>query len=197
MANAQWLVFTDDDCLPDSKWLEAYSKAIAQYPESLAFEGAILPDKPDLLKKDLAECPVNEHGGCFWSANIMIAASLFKKVGGFDERFKFAAQEDQDLALRLKVVSNIVFFASSIVVHPVRISTIKSKLRYAVPRFNNWLIFASRKTGKSKRFLLVKASIDLQRRALALLLNGKPKSAVVSGYKSLVALGLVFLPQEN
>ncbi|WP_416439636.1 glycosyltransferase family 2 protein [Phnomibacter sp. MR] len=120
LATGQWLVFTDDDCLPDAHWLQAYNEAITAHPQCQAFEGAILPDDWALLKKDMAECPVNTVGGCFWSANIMLAKSLFQELGGFDEQFTIAAQEDQDLQWRIQQQHAIVFVQQAKVVHPVR-----------------------------------------------------------------------------
>jgi len=120
LAKGEWLVFTDDDCLPDVNWLKAYKDAIIQHPKCKAFEGAILPDDWDLLKKDMAECPVNTTGGCFWSANIMVEKKLFWEVGGFDEQFKIAAQEDQDLQNILLTKTAISFVPVSYVVHSVR-----------------------------------------------------------------------------
>jgi len=70
LAIGQWLVFTDDDCLPDAQWLQAYADAIELHPDCKAFEGAILPDDWALLKKDMAECPVNTEGGCFFGVPI-------------------------------------------------------------------------------------------------------------------------------
>lgn len=120
LATATWLVFTDDDCLPDAHWLQAYADAVQQHPSCKAFEGAIWPDDWDLLKKDMAECPVNTEGGAFWSANIMVEQTLFNELGGFDEQFKMAAQEDQDLQWRLSQITTIAFVAKAQVVHPVR-----------------------------------------------------------------------------
>ena len=62
-AQAKWLIFTDDDCLPENTWLSAYSESITE--EVLALEGAIYPCDENELKKDLAECPVNTQGGYF------------------------------------------------------------------------------------------------------------------------------------
>src|SRR5205809_1112341 len=81
-----WLIFIDDDCIPNENLLNEYLKAIKCYPDCRAFEGAIFPDSWESLKKDMAECPVNTDGGCFWSANICVEKSLFEKVGGFNEQ---------------------------------------------------------------------------------------------------------------
>lgn len=128
LARGQWLVFTDDDCLPDANWLQAYAQAIAQHPNTKAFEGAILPDDWALLKKDMAECPVNTTGGCFWSANIMVAQSLFKQVGGFNISFPTAANEDQALFFQLQKHAEIKFVSTAVVKHPVKFIPLRFKL---------------------------------------------------------------------
>lgn len=142
LATGKWLVFTDDDCLPDAHWLQAYSEAIAAHPGCRAFEGAILPDDWALLKKDMAECPVNTEGGCFWSANIMLAQSLFQQIGGFDEQFTIAAQEDQDLQWRIQQQHAIVFVQQAKVVHPVRFRKFFIAIKEAGYRAENYTKFA-------------------------------------------------------
>ena len=60
-AQGEWLVFTDDDCLPDPQWLEAYTKNVTNEMNYLVLEGRTYVDRP---RKSLAETsPVNESGG--------------------------------------------------------------------------------------------------------------------------------------
>ena len=120
-ARGKWLAFTDDDCIPDPNWLKAFAEAITG--EALALEGAIHPLGD--LNQDLAECPVNLTGGCFWSANIAVERSLFEKIGGFDPNYPLAAHEDQDLKLRLVTLTNILFVPDAYVEHPVKIVSLK------------------------------------------------------------------------
>jgi GT2 family glycosyltransferase len=190
LAAGDWLVFTDDDCLPDADWLQAYADAIKLFPESKAFEGAILPDNWELLKKDMAECPVNVKGECFWSANIAVEKSLFWAIDAFDERFTFAAQEDQDLYFRLNKITTIPFVANAKVVHPVRVGSLRKIMKYAERRILNWLIYAAKKTGKTKRNLLVKASGDLLKQSMYDAFHLKPKSAFSKIWKSWICLKL-------
>jgi glycosyltransferase involved in cell wall biosynthesis len=69
-AQGEWLVLTDDDCLPDPNWLSAFADATTG--SALALEGAIHPLGD--INQDLAECPVNLTGGRFWTANIAVRA---------------------------------------------------------------------------------------------------------------------------
>jgi GT2 family glycosyltransferase len=156
----EWLVFIDDDCLPENNLLAEYMHAISRHPDILAFEGSIIPDDWNLLKKDMAECPVNTGGECFWSANICVQKQLFKHIGGFDEQFLMAAQEDQDLYIRLKQQTQVLFLGSCIVKHPVRFNSLRSKLRKLRPQFANWLYYQQKHTHVPARKHLWKAAGD-------------------------------------
>ncbi len=118
LANGAWLAFTDDDCLPDAGWLAAFREAAAAHPDLPVFEGAIYADRP---RRSLAEiAPINEKGGYLWSSNFAIAASLFRELGGFDERY-LVAMEDVDLRQRLKNAGHeALFIPAARVCHPWR-----------------------------------------------------------------------------
>jgi len=117
-AKGEWIVFIDDDCIADPQYLEAYAKAIMEYPETEVFEGRIYTDRP---RKTWAEgCPNNEEGGMLWTSNLCIKKTLFEKLGGLDERFKVAF-EDVDLAYRLKRGNKTpIFIPEAAVCHPWR-----------------------------------------------------------------------------
>lgn len=144
-AMGDWLVFIDDDCVPDKGLIAAYCNAIQNNPEALALEGAILPDDWSLLKKDMAECPVNMEGGCFWSANICVQKKLFNEIGGFNEQFLIAAQEDQELKIRIesKTKQKIVFVKDAKVIHPVRFSSLRKKIFQIPAASKNFCIYAN------------------------------------------------------
>ena len=173
IAKGKWLVFTDDDCLPDNNWLQAYAEAIIQHPECKAFEGAILPDDWKLLKKDMAECPVNTSGGCFWSANIMIKKVLFALLNGFDEQFKIAAQEDQEIFIRIKEKTKVVFCVGVVVIHPVRFGGLREKLKVLDASINSWLLY---KSESSTRKIFKEGSLSQIRASFNNLKQGKFKS---------------------
>ncbi|HEX5152924.1 MAG TPA: glycosyltransferase family A protein [Parafilimonas sp.] len=145
-AKGEWLIFIDDDCLPDKELLNEYKTGIKNNSNCLAFEGAILPDDFELLKKDMAECPVNTNGGCFWSANICTNANLLKQIGGFDESYLIAAQEDQQLKIDIEkhTQEKIVFMKDAKVVHPVRFISFSSKLLRIPIVSRNFCLYAYR-----------------------------------------------------
>ena len=118
-ATGEWLVFVDDDCIPDPDYLAALAHALAAYPETNVFEGRTYVDRP---RRSLAEsAPVNESGGCLWSCNFAIRRSLFEAMNGFDERFQYPAMEDVEFRLRLKQRSEYFrFVREAAVCHPWR-----------------------------------------------------------------------------
>ncbi len=138
-AKSEWLVFTDDDCIPEPNWLQTYYDAIQAYPESKAFEGAIYPTENH--HKDLIECPVNLYGNCFWSANIMVHESLFHAVKGFDENYLLAAQEDQDFYLKIKETTSVPFLKNSVVYHPLRKIYIWKTIKKISKLARNWVLY--------------------------------------------------------
>jgi GT2 family glycosyltransferase len=117
--NGQWLIFMDDDCIPDSNCLVAYREAMKNYPSIEVFEGRIYVNKP---RKSLAEIsPINENGGKLWSCNFAIKKSLFYENNGFNEKFQYPAMEDVEFHYRLKKKgSKIIFLKEAGVMHPWR-----------------------------------------------------------------------------
>jgi GT2 family glycosyltransferase len=118
-ARGEWLVFVDDDCIPEPGWLAGYAAAMAANPGVSVFEGRTFADRP---RRTMAEtAPVNESGGYLWSCNFAVARTLFHAMGGFDERFPYAAMEDVDFYRRLTLRGeSIVFVPDAAVCHPWR-----------------------------------------------------------------------------
>jgi glycosyltransferase involved in cell wall biosynthesis len=139
VARGKWLVFTDDDCLPDKKWLTAFKYAVENNPNCDAFEGKISPLSD--IDLEFACCPVNLNGDNFWSANIAISKEIFVKCGGFDENFPYPASEDQELYHRVKSITQPLFVKDAIVYHPVRIQTIPQSLIRNYRATISWIYF--------------------------------------------------------
>lgn len=118
-ATGDWLVFLDDDCLPDKYLLETYKIAKFNFPEVSVFEGMIYVDRPQMRFDEVS--PINLSGGHLWSCNFAIKSDVFFKINGFDEDFPFAAMEDVDIHYRLKKNKfPIQFLKSASVCHPWR-----------------------------------------------------------------------------
>lgn len=116
-ATGEWLVFLDDDCLPEAGWLAAYGEAAA--------------DSADVLE-GRTECPLEDRfgfydivenlkGGAFWSCNLAIRREKFEELGGFDEDFTRPCAEDMELAWRMRERGlRSVFVDRARVTHPAR-----------------------------------------------------------------------------
>ena len=118
-AAGDWLVFVDDDCVPECTFLAAYARATG-VQDCEVLEGMTLP-KDDRTAADM-ECPINRVGGSLWSCNFAIKRRLFLKLGGFDENFPGPAAEDIDLQTRLlKAGYKAVFVSEARVKHPWRL----------------------------------------------------------------------------
>jgi len=119
MAAGNWLVFLDDDCLPERGLLDAYHDRILHEKSSRVLEGRVsaLGQRTSIDQ----EAPINEEGGVLWSCNFCIERNLFIQLGGFDENFTGPAMEDVDFRERLHAIGEpIVFVERAAVLHPWR-----------------------------------------------------------------------------
>lgn len=115
-ARAEWLAFTDDDCLPDAGWLAAFDAAREGHD---ALEGRTTCAAGLHSPRDVA--PVNEQGGCWWSCNVAVRREPFLALGGFDERFPHPFFEDVDLDMRMQQARwRRRFVREAVVDHPPR-----------------------------------------------------------------------------
>jgi len=131
LAKGEWLIFLDDDCLPQRGWLDAYIKVIATPSATLVYEGFTNADRPKQRFDE--EAPINTTGDKLWSCNFAINKEFFNSINGFDETFPYAAMEDIDFYVRVKNVTPIEFVKEAFVIHPWRrikpFSTFKKHIR--------------------------------------------------------------------
>jgi GT2 family glycosyltransferase len=115
-ATCEWLVFTDDDCLPQLGWIEAYANSADRWD---VLEGKTSA-KGSRTRAD-EECPINESGGFLWSCNFAIKRNIFLQLGGFNECFPAPAMEDVELNTRI-TKQNLArkFVPNAVVLHPWR-----------------------------------------------------------------------------
>jgi len=128
-ASGLWLVFTDDDCLPQTGWLEAFATFADQCEVMEGRTSAV-----GLRRRADFEAPENDSGGCLWSCNFAIQREIFLRMGGFNESFPAPAMEDMELYLRVKKAKlSCSFVPNAVVLHPWRkrrgISFVKAHAR--------------------------------------------------------------------
>ena len=116
-SSAEFLVFLDDDCLPEGSLLTSYERA--ERTDVHVYEGRITCNEGFSSPRQTA--PLNLDGGALWSCNFAIRRSAYTAVRGFDERFPMAHMEDVDLRERLRAAGfAIQFVAAAGVDHPPR-----------------------------------------------------------------------------
>ncbi len=149
-AKGDWLVFTDDDCVPEPGWLEAYAEAASKSPSLDVMEGSTLPEEP---RKSLAwHAPINTEGGRLWSCNLAVRAYCFSSLEGFDTDYPFAL-EDMDFKTRvLKRGVSWTFVREAAVVHPWRHGTARELFARQMRELKGWRVFARKHPGEVKEF---------------------------------------------
>ena len=132
----RWIVFLDDDCVPEPSLIQSYVSCIEENRNYKVFEGKIIPIGEQTRFDQ--ECPINTTGGLLWSCNFCIEKEFFFTIGGFDERFPFAAMEDIDLRIRVLERQEIYFCSNATVKHPWVIRNTKATVE---KHFKSTLIF--------------------------------------------------------
>jgi glycosyltransferase involved in cell wall biosynthesis len=131
IAKGRLILFTDDDCMPHEKWLQAYwdayCKAIFEEADKnkevrsmIAFTGKVYvphSKRPTDFEKNLARLQEAE----FVTANCACTKNALAAVNGFDETFTMAWREDSDLHFKLlKANIPVIRVEEAVVTHPVR-----------------------------------------------------------------------------
>jgi GT2 family glycosyltransferase len=113
------IAFTDDDCIPDKRWLNEIWNNINHFGYDAITGKVIVPHatRPTDHEKNTAGLETAE----FITANCACTKNALLRAGGFDEQFPLAWREDSDLEFKL-IRENITIrrIDSAIVTHPVR-----------------------------------------------------------------------------
>lgn len=99
-SRAEFVVFTDDDCVPTPGWLEAALEAHRRQPDAIV-QGRTdpRPDELDQLGAFARTLTVHQLGPFFQTCNVAYPRALLERLGGFDEHtFTVPGGEDADLA---------------------------------------------------------------------------------------------------
>lgn len=111
------LCFLDDDSIPHCSWLREIVDFFSKKDVGLLSGQTCSYDResalPLLLEKTVYE------GKCFATCNIAYRRTVFEALGGFDEGFRYASWEDNDLGWRARWAGySHLYNSKAIVYHP-------------------------------------------------------------------------------
>ena len=131
-ARAPVVAFVDDDCRPETGWLEALVAAAGEHPDAIV-QGTTRPDPFEAALKasphfrTLSVTPPHDFAQ---SCNILYPVELLERVGGFDEELPAPAGEDTDLALRARAEgAELVGAPEALVYHSVEAYLLPAAIR--------------------------------------------------------------------
>lgn len=134
LAEAPLVGFTDDDCVPEERWLAAALAASRAHPGAIV-QGPTRPDPGERHRDGILSHTVRIErlGPQYETCNIFYPRAVLEALGGFDESFgRFPAGEDTDLAWRaLETGSGSVFASQAAVHHAVEPIGARGMLRLA------------------------------------------------------------------
>jgi glycosyltransferase involved in cell wall biosynthesis len=120
-AECDWVVFLDDDVVPDDDWLAWLGKDLAVPSEVGAVQGRVrVPLPVDRRPTDWERTTAGLAGAAWITADIAYRREALQRVGGFDERFPRAYREDAELAYRVRRDGWQLRWGQRTVTHPVR-----------------------------------------------------------------------------
>jgi len=109
-ARGRYLVFTDDDCTPESDWLTAIDRWTGSATGPTVIGGRVVNvlagDIYAAASQSIIDYLYDYYGGrttfgrFFTTNNLVVPRAEFLDIGGFDEGFRLAAAEDRDLCER-------------------------------------------------------------------------------------------------
>jgi glycosyltransferase involved in cell wall biosynthesis len=124
-AKGDIILFTDSDCIPDHYWIQQMTRPFSA-PDVIAVKGAYktrqrelvarfaqaeFEDRYDLLKKRSIIDMIDTYSAAF-------RKDVFLNIGGFDQSFPVANNEDTDLSYRLAAKGyKLVFNQGAFVYH--------------------------------------------------------------------------------
>jgi hypothetical protein len=117
-----WVVFLDDDVVPDPDWRAALDKDLADAAPDVGGVQAVIrvPLPADRAPTDLERQTAGLEHAAWITADMAYRRSALVATGGFDERFPAAFREDSELAYRVRLAGWRLTVGERVTRHPVR-----------------------------------------------------------------------------
>jgi glycosyltransferase involved in cell wall biosynthesis len=146
-AKGEIIAFTDDDCIPDPKWLFAIKKTFDDNPNVLGVGGKTItiPENVTPFTHQVEDDLDYSYPSC----NVAYKKWALEKVGGFDEQFPFPGHsvkfiptnEDWDLTFKIQDLGKIIYNPKILVVHPPKPSSFFKELYRMRLLESEWYLF--------------------------------------------------------
>jgi GT2 family glycosyltransferase len=136
-ASGDMLVFVDADVIAAPDSLSGLCGVLEREPDVAAAFGAydLQPAQPNFMSqyKNLSHACVHELGNpeanTFWAGLGVVRTSVFREVGGFDERFRRPTTEDIELGYRIRLAGYRLRLDSRFHGKHLKKWTVKSSIR--------------------------------------------------------------------
>jgi GT2 family glycosyltransferase len=135
IAKGEFLVFTDDDCLPVANWLTLFADRLQAMPEALV-GGHTLNALPENFYSTASQLLIDylyeyynangDRANFFASNNFALSRQIFEEIGGFDVTFPLAAGEDRELCDRWLHQGNRMVYAPDAKIYHAHHLTLRS-----------------------------------------------------------------------
>jgi GT2 family glycosyltransferase len=130
IARGSLVVFTDDDCRPDPRWLERLVAAAQANPGKIV-QGATLPDPREehlFSRPHVRTLQVDPPSREVQTCNVVYERELLERLGGFDERA--ITGEDIDLSIRAREAgAGLVGVPWAVTYHAIEALSLLGKIR--------------------------------------------------------------------
>ena len=125
-AKGEIVAFTDDDCIPDKKWIASILSEFSRDSSIVLVEGLTYTSGTRAV---FSNAPENLTGGKFPTCNLSFRKKDLKHAEGFDENYYFY-REDTDAAFSVLKYGTNIFSKKVRVFHPQRPINPISLLKY-------------------------------------------------------------------
>ena len=153
LAKGEFLLFTDDDCVPVSNWISLMVGALRSQKSICGVKGAYLTkqislvsrfvqleyeDKYDVMRKYQYIDFIDTYSAGF-------KKSIFLEFGGYDSKYTTACAEDVDLSFRMHAKGYRMLFVPKAIVYHLHPSSLWGYLKKKF-KFAYWRVLAVQKS---------------------------------------------------
>jgi histidinol-phosphate phosphatase family protein len=119
-STAEWIVFLDDDVVPEDGWVDALCRDLDVPAHVAGSQGVVsVPLPTERRPTDWERCVRGLEDAAWATADMAYRRDVLAELGGFDEGFPRAYREDADLALRVLRAGYELRRGARRIVHPV------------------------------------------------------------------------------